>query len=275
MGISVLMSVYKKEKPEYFKKALESIINQSLQPDEIVLIKDGPLTDELESVLLDSIEHFPNIKTFQFQKNVQLGKALKKGVELCSQPLIARMDTDDIARINRLRLQFEFMQNNKDVAACGGYIQEFYDDGSHKNIKKMPTGPEEVKRYGKYRNPLNHMTVMFRKEAILEAGNYRHYPNLEDYDLWIRVMSKGYKLDNIPEVLVEARTNESFYDRRGGSGYGKRYLALRKKEHKLKITNFGEYVISCLLTMAMVYSPTKLRKVFYKKLRKGGQKDGK
>ncbi|SER41478.1 glycosyltransferase [Lachnobacterium bovis] len=265
MGISVLMSVYKKEKPSYFKEALMSIINQTLQPDEIVLIKDGPLTDELEEVILDCLEIYPNIKTFQFKENVQLGLALQKGVKMCSNSLIARMDTDDIARKNRLQLQYEFLRKNTDVAVCGGAIQEFYDNGSYKSVKKMPQGFQNVRNYGKYRNPVNHMTVMFRKDAILDAGNYRHYPKLEDYDLWIRTMAKGYKLDNLSEILVEARTNEDFYSRRGGAGYGKRYLKLRSLEHKLKITNFIEYIISCILTVAMVYSPTKMRKVFYRK----------
>ena len=265
MGISILMSVYAKEKPSYFKEALLSVINQTLQPDEIVLIKDGPLTDELEDVILDCLEIYPNIRTHQFQENVQLGRALQKGVEMCSNELVARMDTDDIAKKNRLQLQFEFLSQNKDVAVCGGAIQEFYDDGSYKSVKKMPQGFQNVRKYGKYRNPVNHMTVMFRKEAILEAGNYRHYPKLEDYDLWIRTMAKGYKLDNLSDILVEARTNEDFYSRRGGAGYGRMYLKLRKMEHTLKITNLFEYILSCVLTIGMVYSPSKIRKVFYRK----------
>lgn len=282
MGISVLMSVYKKENPEYFKAALESIINQNMQPDEIVVIKDGPLTEELEQVLewlqvqvsdraergecINTSRKSMVIRTYQFEENVQLGRALRKGVELCEHELVARMDTDDIACPDRLQKQYDYMMTHPRVAALGGYIEEFCDDNSFSNVKTMPVGLAELRSYARFRNPLNHMTVMLRRDAVLDAGNYRHYPFLEDYDLWGRVLAYGYQLDNLPEVLVRARVGNELYGRRGGFDYCKRYLGLRREQHKLGITNFMEWMVACAITIAVTIIPSGARKQVYQKV---------
>ena len=176
MGFSVLMSVYKKEQAGYLSEAMESVFNQSLVPDEVVLMEDGPLTDELEQTISELKKRHPQIVTFSFAENVQLGRALAKGVELCSHELIARMDTDDIAVYDRFRHQHDYMTAHPTVAVCGGWMQEFNDEGTYSRRKQMPQSNEEIRRYGKYRNPVNHMTVMFRRQAVLTAGNYRHMP---------------------------------------------------------------------------------------------------
>lgn len=272
MGISVLMSVYEKEKPEYLKQALESVINQTTPPDEILLVKDGPLTKELEVVIEDVIQQLCEngssivFRTYQFAENVKLGRALRKGVELCQHELIARMDTDDIACPDRLQKQLEYMMSHKNTAALGGYMEEFCDDNSFSNVKTIPVGIEDIRGYAKYRNPLNHMTVMMRKQAILEAGNYRHYPFLEDYDLWGRLLAAGYEIDNLPEVLVRARVGNELYGRRGGFEYCKKYLGLRKEQRKLGLTSWLEWMIACVITIAVTIIPSGARKEVYQKI---------
>jgi len=270
MGISVLMSVYAKEKPEYFKEALESVINQTLQPDEILIMKDGPLTEELEVVITEVKEQLEaeeiTLRTHQFLKNVQLGRALEKGVELCEHEFIARMDTDDIACPDRLQKQYEYLQKHKDIVVLGGYMEEFCEDTDFTQIKTMPIGSDDLKRYAKYRNPLNHMTVMFRKSAIMETGNYRHYPLLEDYELWIRVLAMGYRINNLPEVLVRARVGKELYGRRGGFDYCKRYLRLRDEQYDLKLISRSEWMLACILTIGITIVPSGARKKIYQKL---------
>lgn len=269
MGISVLMSVYKKENPKYFRAALESVIQQTLQPDEILVIKDGPLTTELEEVLSSTSQKLIeqsskiNLRTYQFEENVQLGRGLRKGVELCEHDLIARMDTDDIACPERLQKQYDYMMSHENVVALGGYIEEFCDDNSFSNVKTMPCSKENVRGYARYRNPLNHMTVMFRKEAVLMVGNYRHYPFLEDYDLWGRILAMGYEIENLPEVLVKVRVGNELYGRRGGFDYCKRYLRLRKEQHKLGLTSWMEWMIACAITIAVTVIPSGARKKVY------------
>ena len=272
MGISVLMSVYKKEKPEYFKAALESVIHQTLQPNEILVVKDGPLTTELEQVLKDTERFLKetgnkiDLRTYQFEENVQLGRALRKGVELCEYEFIARMDTDDIACPERLQKQYDYMIAHKDVAALGGYMEEFCNDNSFSNIKTMPCCAAELRSYARFRNPLNHMTVMLRKEVVLMVGNYRHYLFLEDYDLWSRILSMGYEIENLPEVLVRARVGNELYGRRGGFSYCKRYLKLRRAQHRWGLTNFAEWMIACAITIAVTIIPSGARKQVYQKV---------
>ena len=272
MGISVLMSVYAKENPAYFKKALESIINQTLQPDEILLIKDGALTKELEAVITEVTEQISEngskivFRTHAFEENVKLGRALRKGVELCEHEFVARMDTDDIACSDRLKKQYDYMVEHETVTALGGYMEEFCDDESFTRVKTIPIDAQSIRRYAKYRNPLNHMTVMFRRRAILEVGNYRHYPFLEDYDLWGRLLAAGYQIENLPEVLARARVGNELYGRRGGWEYCKKYLSLRLEQKKLGLTNWLEYLLACTITIGVTVIPSRVRKEVYQKI---------
>lgn len=266
MGFSVLMSVYAKEKPEYLKQALESVVKQTLIPDEIVLIKDGILTQELEDVVLEFQKKYESLHTFQFETNVQLGRALAKGVELCRYELIARMDTDDIAVSDRFEKQYQYMLEHPEISALGGWMEEFNDEETYSRMKKMPEYDEEIRKYAKYRNPLNHMTVMFRREAVLQAGNYRHFPLLEDYDLWSRMLMQQGEFYNIPTVLVRMRNNDNVYKRRGGFSYFSQYVKLRKQQRKIGLTSRLEYVMANILTLGMTLQPAFLRKFIYQKI---------
>lgn len=266
MGFSVLMSVYAKEKPEYLSQALESVVKQTQVPDEIVLIKDGVLTRELEDVVLEFQSKYEILHTYQFETNVQLGRALAKGVELCRYELIARMDTDDIAVSDRFEKQYQYMMAHPEISALGGWMEEFNDEETYSRVKKMPECDAEIRKYAKYRNPLNHMTVMFRREAVLQAGNYRHFPFLEDYDLWSRMLVQQGEFHNIPAVFVRMRNNDSVYKRRGGFSYFIQYAKLRKLQREIGLTTRPEYVKASVLTLGMTLQPTFLRKLVYQKI---------
>lgn len=262
--VSVLMSVYKKENPEFLRRALDSIYAQTLEVDEIVLVEDGKLPDEL----VDVISQYPEVHIVRLQRNVQLGRALEAGLKNCHHDLVARMDTDDIMMPYRLEKQYRFMMEHPEIAACGGDIAEFIEEGVILREKHMPTSAYELYRYGKKRNPLNHMTVMFRKSAVEAVGGYRHFPGLEDYDLWSRLLAQGYQIANIPEVLVKARIGDRFASRRGGWAYFKRYLELRKEQRRIGYLNTREYIVACVLTFGMTVMPEKLREKAYAVLRK-------
>lgn len=266
MGYSVLMSVYQKEKPEYLAQALSSVVKQTRVPEEIVLMEDGPLTAELESVIESYRKEYPQLVTFRFTENVQLGRALAKGVELCSNELIARMDTDDIAVEDRFEQQCRYMEEHPEVAACGGWLEEFNDAGTYSKVKRMPEEGSALLHYAKYRNPLNHMTVMFRRSKVLEAGNYMHFPLLEDYALWNRMLAGGGQFYNLPRVLVRMRTNDGVYDRRGGRKYFVQYKKLRREQKELGLLNMLEYWFALVLTAGMTLQPTFVRKLMYRRV---------
>lgn len=260
------MSVYKGEKAEYLYTALESIVNQTLVPNEIVIVKDGVLTDELESCLEQFCELYGSlIKIVSFPKNRGLGLALKDGVLACSNEYIARMDTDDIAYPNRFEEQFKYLQEHKDIALLGSWITEFSADSNNPDtITKLPCDHHEIVKYAKKRNPFRHMTVVFKKSAVLDSGNYRDFLWFEDYDLWVRIIQKGYETANIPKVLVNVRANDEMFARRGGWKYLKQDLKFQINIKKTMLINNWIFINNVFIRVLVRILPLRLRIWIYK-----------
>lgn len=266
---SVLMSIYFKEEPKYLDLCLKSIlVEQTLLPDEIVMVKDGKLTRELEKVLSKYDKQFPNIFNFiPLEENVGLGNALQIGLEECSYDLVMRMDTDDICMPGRFEKQIEYMNKNKDVTIVGGFIGEFKETPDEElRLKQMPTSYQDVVKYAKFRNPLNHMTVCFRKKDILEVGNYQPLFYLEDHYLWSRVLVAGKKIENIPEVLVCARIGNGFEERRGNKKYIAGWKKLQKYLYDNKFINLFQKMRNLLGMYVFIYVPGDVRSFFYNKI---------
>ena len=266
---SVLMSIYFKEQPEYLDLCLRSIlVDQTLLPDEIVMVKDGKLTKELEKVLLKYDKKYPNIfKFIPLEENVGLGKALQIGLKECSYDLVMRMDTDDVCVPNRFEKQIEYMKKNRGVAIVGGYIGEFKENIDEKlRLKQMPISHEDVVKYAKFRNPLNHMTVCFRKKDILEVGSYQPLFYLEDHYLWSRMLVAGKKIENIPEVLVYARIGNGFEQRRGNKNYIAGWKKLQKYLYDNKFINLFQRIRNLLGMYVFIYVPGDVRSFFYNKV---------
>ena len=267
MKFSVLMSVYYKESPKFLYEALESILTQTVMPSEIVCIKDGLLTEGLEAVLNEfSTKYEDMFKFIGFDENKGLGYALRIGVEECSYEIIARMDTDDIARKDRFEKQLNII-NEQNVDIVGSNILEF--DGNIDNIisrRDVPSTFEAIKEYAKKRNPFNHMTVMYKKAAVLKAGNYKEFLWFEDYNLWIRMIVSGAKMYNINEALVYARTGTAMFERRGGLKYVKKEYSMQKDMQRLKFISKYRFVINVLERAVIRVIPNKLRKLVYMKL---------
>lgn len=265
MDYSILMSVYYKENPEYLKQAIESMLNQTVKSNDFVIVCDGPLTDELYSVL-DSYEEDSNncIHRLQLKKNYGLGIALNKGLKICKNEMVARMDSDDIAVTTRIERQlYEFDKNHK-LSLCGSYLEEFNEViGDSRIIKKVPLSNEDIKMYLKKRNPFNHMTVMFKKSVIEDCGSYEDCYLNEDYYLWAKVISKHFQVKNIPEVLVYMRVGNGMYERRGGIKYIKGDLITQKKLYDLNVINISTLFFNILLRSLVRIVPTNLRKYVY------------
>ncbi|SPW30947.1 putative glycosyl transferase [Edwardsiella tarda] len=160
---SVLMSLYDKEKPEYLNECLESISHQTLMPDEIVIVLDGPVNINLMAILDKWIKIIP-IVIYKIERNVGLGNALNFGISKCKNEIIARMDTDDICMPNRFNIQIPLINAYPELSVLGSAIIEFSpDDKVFSGLKQMPLIHDNIVKYSKYRNPMNHMTVVFKK----------------------------------------------------------------------------------------------------------------
>ena len=259
---SVLMSLYKKEKPEYLAVAIESMLNQTVQPDEIVIVKDGPLTDELEKVLKGYTDKYPELfNIVESRENVGLGRALNLGLEHCRNELVARMDTDDIAILDRCEKQIEFLKNHHEVAIVGGQIEEFVGVESNVVGKRIvPCQNQEIRNFLKSRCPFNHMTVMFRKSDVIGVGNYLDCFWDEDYFLWIRMEIGKCNFANLPTVLVHVRTDINTYKRRGGKRYFKSEIFLQKYMLKNGVINRARFVINIIIrVLIQLFLPNFLR----------------
>lgn len=263
---SVLMSVYKNEKAEYLDKAIESILNQTILPDEIVIVKDGLLTKELEDVLNKFSSKSSIFKFLEFKHNRGLGLALKDGVLACSNELIARMDTDDIAKPERFEKQLEYLHIHPEISLLGSAIEEFSKDFTNPNsVTILPTEHYEIIKFSKTRNPFRHMTVMFKKSAVIKSGNYRDFLWFEDYDLWIRMLETGYRTANLQDILVSVRAADDMFARRGGLKYFKNELLFQKNLFINKYINFFECLRNLLIRSFVRFLPNSVRIVFYRK----------
>lgn len=220
MKFSVLMSVYVKELPERLGEALESVFGQTIMPDEVILVKDGPLTEDLERIIEAYQWRYPFLNVIALKENRGLGEALRIGLEACSFDIVARMDSDDICKPFRFEKQLAYLNTHPEVDVLGSWIDEFSEDKEHvESQRKLPTTDGELKRFMKWRCPFNHMTVMFRKEAVLSAGSYQPFYLLEDYYLWNRLANAGCRFANLGESLLWARGGYGMVARRGGWKY--------------------------------------------------------
>ena len=239
---SVLMSLYIKEKPEYLRLAVDSMLNQTVKPDEIVIVEDGPLTDALYAVL---DEYGDKITRIRNEKNLGLGLALNVGLKACRNELVARMDTDDISKPERCEAQLHYFEQHPETDIVGGDIAEFIGDETNTVGKRMvPRTNAEIREYMKKRCALNHVSVMFKKAAVQNAGGYQEWFWNEDYYLWIRMWLNGAVFGNTGTVLVNVRTGEEMYQRRGGKKYFKSEKGLQDYMLKHRMIDFGTYVMN-------------------------------
>jgi len=264
---SVLLSVYYKEKPCFLAASLDSIFSQSLRSKEIVLVKDGILTPELEQIISQYQSTYPELKVIPLSQNRGLGEALNEGLKHCSYELVARMDTDDIAKPHRFEKQIEIFRNNPYLNVVGAWIDEF--EGTITNVisaRKLPEHHEDIISFAKSRCPINHPVVMFKKQSVIDAGGYIHFPLFEDYYLWVRMLLNGAKFYNIQESLLFFRSSPDVYMRRGGFKYAVNEFRLQKKIRQLKFITQYVFLKNISIRFIIRVIPNKLRTLFYKKL---------
>lgn len=268
MKFSVLLSVYVKEDPVFLRDALFSIFdNQSLKPDQVVLVQDGPLT----SGLYVEIDKFKGrmdgrLTILTLPENVGLATALNEGLKVCRNDLVARMDTDDISQPDRFEKQTAFMFKSPEVAVCSGQIEEWNQDFSSLiSERKVPTSHAEIVKLAKSRSPISHPAVMFRKSAVLALGGYPNiYP--EDYLLWGKMLSKGYKFANLNSVILKMRVDDAVAERRGGK-FLKGIVRTYSELHKIGFITQSERVRNTLLRSLVSLSPPWVRRSVYRFLR--------
>lgn len=267
ISCSVVMAVYYKDRAEWLKQAIESLLNQSVVSDDIVIVADGPLTPQLDATL-QTYENARKISLIRLQKNEGLGNALNVGIKHAKNELIARMDSDDISLPNRLELQIaEFVKNPK-LDILGGQIAEFINDPDEiVAYRKVPTEQNEIEKFARRRNPFNHPTVMFKKSTIQKIGSYDVSAiRIEDYDLWLRALSNNAVCANLDTTLLKYRSTADAIMRRKTLASLKNHIKARARFYSKGYISLLDLMYGIATQTALFIIPTGLAGVIFKKL---------
>lgn len=264
---SVLMSLYIKEKPEYLRLSIDSMLKQTVMPEEIVIVKDGPLTAELEEVLMRYQSNHPKLfHIVASKKNIGLGRALNLGLENCKNELVARMDTDDISLPERCERQLLAFDTDKDLDIVGTMVDEFcHNPNEMISSRIVPTTPAEIYEFAKRRSAFNHPTVMYKKSKVLECGGYGDLRRNQDVDLFGRMLFAGCRAENLDKSLLLFRSNESLSKRRRSWENTKSYIATIHKLWKLGYSGFDDFVIVGVAQTIMFICPLAVQNWLYKR----------
>jgi len=266
VNFSVVLPTYANDDPGELGTAIGSVVDQTRRPDEILIVKDGPLPQELEATVERFETEQPSVFTsVQIPTNQGLGNALRTGVEEAAHEYVARMDADDISVPTRFEQQTDFLAANPDVDIVGGYIDEFETDPSNPvGRREVPTDHRDIEQMARFRSPMNHGTVLFDRRTALEAGNYRPVDPMEDYDLWVRMLLDGATFANIPEVLVNVRAGEELYGRRGGWEYAREEIRTQTEFYRRGFTSLPVFLFNTATRGGLRLVPNTLRRHVYR-----------
>jgi O104-antigen biosynthesis beta-1,3-galactosyltransferase len=268
MKYTALGAIYKNDNARHFKNALISLCEQTIQPNETIIVQDGPVSPELLKIIED-FKMVLNIKKYSFDENRGLGAALRHGVVLAANEWIMRFDSDDINHRQRAERLLEAASQIRCISVVSSDIAEFDDecDDGKRMIRKCSRGYLSKADF-LYRNPINHAACLIKRNDIISAGNYNSkYFYLEDYELWLRLISEGRKIFSLSEPLVDVRTNQEMFSRRKGF----KYLRVEKQMHRLRV----KYNVASPLKSAIIFAirlaprflPLKLLKLVYAETR--------
>lgn len=266
MKFSVSMCVYAKDHPVWFADAVESILNQTAKPDEVVLVVDGPVPGALDTVISE-YEQNPIFCVIRLPENAGHGKARRIGLNHCRYELVALMDADDISAPDRFEKQLKLFQEHPEVSVVGGNITEFLEEpDAVVSARTVETTDDAIKRDMQKRCPMNQVTVMFRKSLVEKAGGFIDWYCEEDYYLWIRMFQDNALFANIAEYLVNVRVGKETYRRRGGWQYFSSEAKLQKYMLDNHVIGFG----TCLTNVAkrfvvQMLLPNRLRSWAFRK----------
>lgn len=228
---SVLICVYQGDKDTYFDLALQSItLAQTLKPNQIVLVVDGPVSYEKNSIIAKYEQEYDCIDVLRLERNVGLVNALNEGLKRCKYDYVARMDSDDISTNERFEVQMNYLAKNSHIDVLSCYVREFNNNGL-KMVRALPLRMSEIIRFSKFRSPINHGACIYKKSTVMRAGAYVEYSQLQDYELFVKLIVSGAVLENIPDILVMVRMDEG-YNKKSGFVYFKEECSLALRFYK-------------------------------------------
>lgn len=247
---SLLLPVYAGNSAEQFREAFESSVHrQTLRPDVVIVIEDGPIQSEVSAALdgLESTSPVP-ISRVRLDRNQGLASALNAGIAVATTEFVARMDADDVSAPHRFALQLPFARE-RHLDVLGSALAEFRGSVDRVEAVRMPPiGPHDIRRSAPFRQPFNHPTVVMRRSAVLDAGGYpTDVGRFEDYVLFARLIVGGATVDNLPDTLLYYRADDGAYGRRGGWQHFRSEVGLQRELRRIGLTSRGQWLRNVLL----------------------------
>ncbi len=252
---SVLMSVYSRDNPQFLRLAIDSMLNQTVKTNDFVIVEDGEIGADLNSVIEEYSSKFDCFNFIKLTRNVGLGKALDAGIKYCKNNYVARMDADDISLLNRCEKQLKVFAKDPTLSIVGSWVDEFDIDPNIVNSTRcVPEDNEQIKKFLRHRSPFNHPVVMFKKDDVLRCGGYGPLKRKQDMDLFSRMINMGCIGYNIQESLLLFRANIDNLKRRKSKEYRKSTIEVAKLNYKrnyISLSNLiyivvGQFVILLL-----------------------------
>lgn len=263
MKLSVLMSVYGKDDPAHLDQALNSLVTQITRPSEVILVEDGPISSSLKTVI-DRYRSELAIESVIMAENCGLAAALNEGLLHCQNDFVARMDSDDVSLPQRFKEQIAFMQSHPDVAISSAWVEERESDMRFViDVRQVPTDHENIYRFAKRRNPINHPVCIFRKSAVMAVGGYPNIRKAQDYALWALMLVKGYRFANIPKVLLQMRTGRALMARRGLSYY-RQEVSILRFQRECGFLGRRDYYINMMVRAFVRMQPPFIMRLMYR-----------
>ncbi|WP_350585518.1 glycosyltransferase [Pseudoalteromonas sp. RB2-MNA-CIBAN-0110] len=264
---SVLISVYKNDRAEHLDEALSSIFHQTLRARQVVMMVDGPIGSDLDKIIISYQKEYSELELFYEKQNLGLPTMLNLGLSRCKYDLVVRCDADDINHNNRFEVLYNEIKESN-YAVIGSTVQEFNEFNDERRIRTVPESYSDIKKMMKQRNPINHPSVIYSKSSVLACGGYNeNLKNGQDYELWARLSSNGYKLKNTSECLLSFRVTPEMIKRRGGIKYISYDLIIAKKLRECSFLNVKEFYRFFIIRAISRILPHFLRVILYKHFR--------
>jgi hypothetical protein len=266
-AFSLLLPVYRGDRPEFLRRAFRSSVDdQTLRPDEVVVVRDGPVSSDLARTIAELAEASPvPVVTVELERNMGLAYALERGLDACAHDVVARMDADDISLPERFARQLALISGGLDLVGTGMY--EFADEvGTIVGRRTPPVGADAISRYARFHDPFNHPTVVYRRAAVQRAGGYKPLGLMEDYYLFARMIQEGARVQNLPDPLVMYRVSAGAYKRRGGVAQLRAEVRLQREFRRARFTSLAQASRNVLVRGGYRLVPEGIRRVAYRRL---------
>jgi glycosyltransferase involved in cell wall biosynthesis len=263
---SLLLPVYAGDSAAHFAKAFtSSVTDQARRPDDVVVVQDGPISDDLAAAIETVRSTSPVAVNFvRLPQNVGLARALTTGLEHCQHDVVARMDADDISLPSRFERQMVWIDDGYDLVGTGMF--EFDESGRVLGRREPPTDEAEIKSSSRFKDPFNHPTVVYRRTAVARAGGYRDLALMEDYWLFARMILSGARVANIGDPLLMYRVDSGAYGRRGGWVLFRSEMGLQRRLLKDGFVTRAQFLRNILIRGSYRFVPVGIRRAAYRKI---------